>query len=332
MGVERPEMAEGLERLVGEVERVPAVDVDVIGDGGEHRRFDLVRRAGGDRRRQRALGAIGVAGVDEPPVPTEDALDRLVGSAERSVGEPWGLAADVAGEEGERMDEGERPVARREPGQQVRHAGQHGHPAPPPVATVAFPEPVGDLEDRPFSAGQFEQRRHGLGDHQREAVFEPVLQPPAPPLGGSRARAGTNGDGIVVGVDQHLEPGGVVGPRVERATAGEVEPGVVPMAGDEAGLDRPLVQRETEVRAPILDRERCVLVPDHQHRQVAGLAEQPSGPPEFGERSDRVGDAERVRSFDQRHRTDPQIETNDLRNFYAERLHSSSAVFRNSLG
>ena len=53
-----------------------------------------------------------------------------------------------------------------------------------------------------------------------------------------RVVVGRGRDPHVVAVDARREAAGVVGPRVERAAAGQVEAGVVPVAGEQAGLDR----------------------------------------------------------------------------------------------
>ena len=84
-------------------------------------------------------------------------------------------------------------------------------------------------------------------------------------------------DQHVVAVDGDVEAARVVGERVERASAREIEARVVPVTGDEPALDRPLVQRESHVRAPVLDRVRAVFVPEHHDRQRADLREEPPG-------------------------------------------------------
>ena len=57
---------ERLERLVDEVERVPTVEVAVVGRGGEeHVRELLLRGAGADGGDEGALGGLGVAHLDE---------------------------------------------------------------------------------------------------------------------------------------------------------------------------------------------------------------------------------------------------------------------------
>ena len=96
------------------------------------------------------------------------------------------------------------------------------------------------------------------------------------PTGSASARAR---DEHVAVAHVDVEAAGVVGPQVERAARHEVEAGVVPVARDEPGLDRALVQREAEVRAAVLDRERRAVVPEHDDRQGADLGEQLARPP-----------------------------------------------------
>ncbi len=103
-------------------------------------------------------------------------------------------------------------------------------------------------------------------------------------------------DEDVAAVDRHQEAAeGVVGEGIEGAAAREVEPGVVPVAGDQPGFDRPLVQREAHVRAPVLDRPGAVLTPEDDDRQVADLGQQPTGDGlEFRERPGNAGTSSRV--------------------------------------
>ena len=53
----------------------------------------------------------------------------------------------------------------------------------------------------------------------------------------------------------------------------------MPMTGDEACLDRALVERKPEMRAAILDRERRAAVPEHDDGQGPDLGDQLAGWP-----------------------------------------------------
>ena len=76
--------------------------------------------------------------------------------------------------------------------------------------------------------------------------------------------------------DRGLEAARVVGPHVERASRHEIEARVVPVARDEPGLHRALVEREAQVGAPVLDRVRGALVPEHHDGDGADLGDQPA--------------------------------------------------------
>ena len=123
---------------------------------------------------------------------------------------------------------------------------------------------------------------HCLRDHESETLLEAVAQPLLQPLDAIARCAGVDDDVVTRELD--VEPLRVVGPRVERAARHEVEPCVMPVARQQAGLDRALMKREAEMRTAILDRERASLVPDDHDREGADLAEQPALALELGER------------------------------------------------
>ncbi len=118
-------------------------------------------------------------------------------------------------------------------------------------------------------------------------MLEPVAQPLLQPFDAIAGVAGM--DDHVVARDLDVEALRVVGPRIERAARHEIEAGVMPVAGEEARLDRALVQREPEVRAAILDGERLALVPHDHDGERADLAEQTTLALEVGERPGRCG-------------------------------------------
>ena len=262
---------ERLERLVGEVERVALVDEDVVGGGGEHHGVDVGGRRAGDGRGQHPLGRIGRARLDEPAVPLGQPLGRQLRGGEGRLGEAGRVATGVAAHEGEGVHEGERPVGRVEVGQHVGHRHQHGEAAPPALRPVAHAVFEAGGHDGGAARIGLEQPERGLGGDEREAVLQPVGQAPAqlPDRVGRRAASHPH----VVAVHLDVEGDGVVGPRVEGAARRQVEAGVVPVAGEQAGLDGALVEGEAEVRAAVLDGPRPALVPDHHHRDRAELRE-----------------------------------------------------------
>ena len=230
----------------------------------------------GERGLERAFGRVGRAGVDEAPVPAARAgRSGTSVRLERADGEARRVVARVARDEREAVDERERVVVGVEVGEQVRHRDEHGEARAPTRAAVARAE---------LDAGA-----HDLGRGATPASSSPStdfamtseMSSSSPlrrrawrwPTGSASTRGAHE---HVVAADLDVEAARVVGPQVERAARHEVEARVVPVAGDEPGLDRALVEREAEVRAAVLDRERGVVVPEHDDRQRADLGEQPA--------------------------------------------------------
>ena len=265
---------ERLERLVGEVDGVPAVDEDVVGDGGEHHALHIADRARFRQRgREHELGRVARTGFDESAVPLgePDPFD-LAAVVERAQGEARRVVAGVAGDEREPVHQRQRTVRLIEHGEHVRHRDEHGETGTPSAVAVARAE--GDAAPHDLVGGDpgLEQPQHRLRQHQREPRLQAVVEPLEEM--GDRIVAAARFDEHVVTVDGDLEAAGVVGERIEGAPGDEVEAGVVPVAGHEPGLDGPLVQREAHVRAAVLDRPGAVVVPEHHDRQRADLGQQ----------------------------------------------------------
>ena len=136
------------------------------------------------------------------------------------------------------------------------------------------PQPSGGWSGRSRArCARPRRHRRGCSSRPRMALAvtrvspcsRPSWQPAAQPLDRVARGAGRHHD--VVALDRDVEAAGVVGPRVEGAAARQVEPGVVPVTGEQAGLDRSPVQREAEVRAAVLDRPGPSLVPQDHDRQ-----------------------------------------------------------------
>ena len=283
----RPHVGERLEGLVGEVERVAPVDEHVVGDRGEHHPFDRARSAiaerGGQRRGQDPLGGVARPGVDETSVPAGQALGRDVGAPQLVDREPGRAVAGVPGDERQAVDQCERPVVLLEVGQQIGHRHEHREPGAPPRLPVRGAEVDAGPHDLDRVDAGTQKPEHGLGDDQREPVLQPVLQAGSQVLDPVTVRPGCHHDVAVL--DRHVEGAGVVGEEVERATRGEVETRVMPVAGDEPVLDRAPVEGEAHVRAAVVDRPRPAVVPEHHDGDRAQLRAQPAGVPQLRQRS-----------------------------------------------
>jgi hypothetical protein len=59
-------------------------------------------------------------------------------------------------------------------------------------------------------------------------------------------------------------PGNVISPEMKRAAAGQVEPGVVPIAGEDAVFHTPSMQRKAHVRTAVFHGEDFPVVVEHR--------------------------------------------------------------------
>ncbi len=189
----------------------------------------------------------------------------------------------VARHEREAVRERERGVVAAEVGEKVRHRDEHREAGTPTGVAVRGAELDAGAHDLGRADAGFEQPEHRLRDHERDVVLQALPQPRLHVP--DRIGVGAGADEHVAVADVGVEPAGVVGPQIERAPRHEVETGMVPVAGDEPGLDGALVEGKAEVGAAILDRVRPVVVPEHHDRQGADLGEQPAVRTELGQRS-----------------------------------------------
>ena len=139
----------------------------------------------------------------------------------------------------------------------VGRAGHHRQGLSPAAIRVGGPEHGADRQRRPVVGGRRVESEDGLGDHQPDVVLHPVFEAARPPL----YRVGLGWAGI----DPHASVGHgdrecphVVGERVERAAAREVEPSVMPVAGEDAFADGAPVEREPHVGTPVVDGGEAV--------------------------------------------------------------------------
>ncbi len=279
----RPEEVERLERLVREVDGVAAVDEHMVGDRREHRCLDRgqVRRLG-QRGLERAPGRIGGTSLDEAPIPRGQARHRYRLGRKGPHREARRLIAGVVRHERQTVHEGERAVVGVEVGEEVGHGDEHRQARAPPCASIGRAEVDTRADDFGGAHARVEQAEHRLRNDERDALFQSVAQ--ARLEMSDRIGVGTRLDEHVAVAHGGHESAGVVGPHVERASRNEVEARVVPVARDEAGLDRALVKREAEVRAAVFDRVGRAFVPEHDDGHRPHLGEQPALLLQLGER------------------------------------------------
>ena len=76
----------------------------------------------------------------------------------------------------------------------------------------------------------------------------------------------------------HLDRAGrhVIGPEIEGAAAGEIEPGMMPVTGQDPICDAAALQREAHVRAPVVEREDTSVVVHEQDRRMPAVHDEPT--------------------------------------------------------
>ena len=278
-GVER------LQRLVHEVQRVAAVQVAVVGGGGEQHVGERRRPgAAADRRDERPLGPLGVADVDEVAEPGGQPVLRGRRAGERVEREAGRLRGGVGGHVGEPMVERRRPLRRIQPGQQVHQTGERGQPAEPAAAATGDTEVEPGPEHLDAARVGLQERDRRLRQDERDVPLQTVAKTLALVGGGIGERPGV--DQHVVAVDGHWEAAQLVGELVERPAGCQVEAGVVPVAGEDAVAHRPPVQRKAHVRAAVVDRVHLVAVGEQADGVPVGADDQAAGRLELAERGD----------------------------------------------
>src|SRR5439155_26838028 len=136
------------------------------------------------------------------------------------------------------------------------------------------------------------EAEHGFGEDQTDIVLQPLPQPVAPMVVAiSVARPPANPYRAVVPQLYHRGRD-IIGPEIEGPAARQVEAGMMPVAGQDAVLDRAAVKRKTEVRATVIERvDATLIVHDEQwagaatedgHAFGLQLLQSPDADPVFG--------------------------------------------------
>ena len=150
--------------------------------------------------------------------------------------------------------------------QQVHHAGQDGEAGPPAVALVARPELDPDAERLARVCAAFDERNGGLGDDEREVLLQAGAQAAA--MMGQFVAVVAQVDPDVAVDDLGREGRYVVRPQVEGAAGGQVEAGVMPVAGEDAVVDAAAIEGEAHVGAAVVQGVYAIAVTDEHQGAV----------------------------------------------------------------
>ena len=145
--------------------------------------------------------------------------------------------------------------------QQVGHRGQDSHAAGPIVAVAGAEQ--GRLPDNvALLHTSIEQGQSRLAHDESEVMLHPFLESVLPMRQVIARLARQHPDFLASDVDRI--PGNVISPEMERAAAGQVEPGVVPIAGEDAVFHTPAMQRKAHVRTAVFHGEDFPVVVEHR--------------------------------------------------------------------
>ena len=281
-------MVERLERLVGEVDGVAAVDEDVVGDGGEHHRLDVGEPVAARRARSRACARprrderVSTKRRYQLAEPVDGHAVASSSGADREAGR---VVARVARDEREAVHERERAVVGVEVGEQVGHRDEHGEAgAPARRRGSGCRSRRRCARSRPRRTPASSRPSTDLAMTSVMSVLEAVAQPRAagaPTGSASRARARRT---------RRRRRSSTSKPRASSAQRSSVQP--------ETRSKRAWCQWQVTSPASTVPwcsgKPRCgqrssiayarAVVPEHDDRQRADLGEQLTGGLELGQR------------------------------------------------
>ena len=168
------------------------------------------------------------------------------------------------------MKEGEVPFLLRQRWNEVAESGGYGQSDTPPV-TIADTEQYTVAKQRPMIRATATEAQHRLGEDKTDIVLQALAQAIAPVGVAVRvARPRANPQSPVV---PELDRGGrdIVCPEIKGPAADEVKAGVMPVARQDAVLDRAAVQRKTEMRAPVVECEEFAPIMCDEQRTTAAV-------------------------------------------------------------
>ena len=286
-GVLPADVVQQFRGLVDEIRDVAAVQEHVVRGGGHHhvdeQRGFAVHGNGGE---QAPRGAVRIAHLHEAAEPALQLLDRQIFGIQRLQVEPRRFSVAVAGHVRQPLVEGEDLLVLRQVCAQVGHGGQDGQARPPSGRPVPHPVPAAGLGDILVGHARFQQGDHGLGVHQRDVLLQALPEAVAPVFRVAGAVPRTRHPHVAVPY-LHREYRHVVGKEVEGAAALQVEVRVMPVAGQDAVLDRPPVQRETHVGTAVVHGVHLsVVVVEHGNGSVVSADDDVPLFLEFVHRSD----------------------------------------------
>jgi hypothetical protein len=172
-------------------------------------------------------------------------------------------------------------VFRIEMREQVRHAGEDREALAPAVPTATGAE----LESHAKRTGRVltpvEQQDDGLCKNEREVLFQSFTHAHALVRLEVIPTGHVHPDLVASNLDR--EDADIVGPWVEGSATGQVEAGVVPVAGQDAVLDAASIERKAHVRAAVVHSVDALAVAEEDDRMTSDGGHFASRQPNVGE-------------------------------------------------
>jgi hypothetical protein len=256
----------------------------MVGRGREEHVRELSMRGtranGGD---QRPLGSFVVAHLDAAPEQPREPRRLELRRRQRCEREARRLPRRVLRDVGGAVVERHRHVFGIEPRRELHEARQRRQSAEPAAAPALDAELQSCAENLHPTLISVDERDRRLREHERDVPLETVVQPLALVRDVVEGRRGVDVDVVAVELDR--EAAQIVCPLVERPAGAQVEPGVVPVAGQDPVRDRAAVQRKAHVRAAVVDGEDLVALGEEADDVAADVDDDPTGGAQLAQRS-----------------------------------------------
>ena len=152
-----------------------------------------------------------------------------------------------------------------------------------PAVTILTAEQRGLAHDRRRRTACGEETLDGFGDNKAQIMSKAVRQPPTPMLDRVGVTESRPHPDLVIAAYLHGTSRHVVGPQIESAPASQLEARMMPMTCEDTILDTAPIQRETHMRAAIVEGEAATTVIDHQDRGMTAMKYEPALGLQLGE-------------------------------------------------
>jgi hypothetical protein len=220
-------------------------------------------------------------GGPTPQPPLERTMTWLIG--EGRAPPMWRCAITISGYASDAMEERQIGLLLRQNGQQVPNGGQHGHSRAPAIE-VPDAKQCTLAKNLKWGHASRQLTLHRLRDGEPEIVSHADFKSLPPVRGGFRVSE--------FGLHPHLSVAHfdwagrhIIRPEIERAAARKIEPGMVPVAGQNAVFHASAIEGEPHMRTSVVKGVDAAVVFDDQDRSMRSSHHEPAFGIEIRERA-----------------------------------------------